>query len=441
MPPLSRKELDAKRQEINNLYGKLSEVGSSLKEEKKIYTRLRSDVAAKIDELTRVEGTIVSETESYNWRKSDFISRTEVANEERENRLGDLSKIRDEILVEISDHDLMEQENERLHKRLKVLAAENHRLTAEHREELEIRKQQCFDSRASMEQIFRKTVKEVDHEYKIRANEKMGKEAEWARQENLKLRKEAGKRQEDCANLVEQQKSSYEELVHAKVLLDVTASNTRSQEESSREAVVHMEELRQRIKRMEASKEDLELDIDMLNQKLDRKNRLEKEYRQLEKHLEAAKTITEDIKSKVVVECDKALRKGILAVERENKRKAKQLAKSFQDAIGGNEQEQPGPENQTQMADDITHGSSSNVSVADSDQQELGDLEREMELLLTEKGTANSRDGGPAHSRSMRGLDLDPELVWNSSKSDCYKATVVRQQVRKNRERQARLLQ
>ena len=124
-----------------------------------------------------------------------------------------------------------------------------------------------------MEQIFRKTVKEVDHEYKIRANEKMDKEAEWARQENLKLRKEAGKRQEDCANLVEQQKSSYEELVHAKVLLDVTASNTRSQEESSREAVVHMEELRRRIKRMEASKEDLELDIDMLNQKLDRKSR------------------------------------------------------------------------------------------------------------------------------------------------------------------------
>lgn len=436
MPPLSRKELDAKRQEINNLYGKLSEVGSSLKEEKKIYTRLRSDVATKIDELTRVEGTIISETESYNWRKSDFISRTDVANDERKSRLGELSNLRDEVLVEISDHDIMEQENERLHKRLKVLAAENHRLTAEHREELEFRKQQCFDTRASMEQIFRKTVKEVDHEYKIRANEKMDKEAEWARQENLKLRKEAGKRQEDCANLVEQQKSSYDELVHAKVLLDVTSSNTLSQEESIKTAVIHMEELRQQIKRMEATKEDLEMDIEMLNQKLDRKSRLEKEHRLLEKHLQAAKAITEGIKVRVVVECDKALRKGIQAVEKDNARKAKQLAKSFQDAIGGKDKEGEGAEgssNIPQTADDATNGSSSNVSVADSDH--TGDLDQH-----GLDGDLRMADSGTGTGKGTRSMDVDPELVWNSSKSDCYKATVVRQQVRKNRERQARLL-
>ena len=48
MPPLSRKELDAKRQEINNLYGKLSEVGSSLKEEKKIKDGFRQVLLGRL---------------------------------------------------------------------------------------------------------------------------------------------------------------------------------------------------------------------------------------------------------------------------------------------------------------------------------------------------------------------------------------------------------
>ena len=69
MPLLSRKELDAKKQDINNLYGKLSEVESTLKEERKINARLRSDVTSKIGQLTKLEETIVTEQETYEWKR------------------------------------------------------------------------------------------------------------------------------------------------------------------------------------------------------------------------------------------------------------------------------------------------------------------------------------------------------------------------------------
>jgi hypothetical protein len=427
MPALSRKELDAKKQEVNNLYAKLSEVGSSLKEEKKIYQRLRADVAAKIEQLTKCESTIVSEQETYNWRKSEYISRADAAKEEGTRRLDELGHLSDEIDIELSDHDLLEMENERLHRRLKVLSAEHHKLTAEHREELEIRKQACFDKRASMELIFRKTIKEVDHEYMLRANEKMDQEAEWARAENIRLRREAGKRQEDCANLVEQQKSSYEELVRAKVLLNVIEATTSSQEVSSMAAEEYMEELLREMQRMEATKSNLELDIQVLNQKLDRKIQLEKEYRQLQKHLESAKLVTAEMKSKVVKECDQALKKGISIVERENAKKAKQLAKSFQDAIGGKDDDSAdpnAPQHQQSASENSTTVNSSNVSVADSfaAENQLGD-EDDMSV-----------------SNGKAKPEIDPEMMWKSSRSDCHKATVVRQQVRKNRERQARML-
>ena len=334
MPLLSRKELDTKKQDINNLYSKLSEVESTLKEEKKINARLRSDVTSKIGQLTKLEEAVVSEQEVYEWKKMNFTTRTGSALGEREGRLKELNKLRDSLNFDMADHDLLEIENEKLHKRLKILANQFFQMKQEHKEDWELRKQQCFDMRASMEQIFRQTIKEVDHEYRDRANDKMNKEAEWAREENIRLRKEAGKRQEDCRNLVELQKASYDELVHAKVQRDVIESSALSQEESSRLLAKQMNDLLIHIEQMKATKENIEADIDVLNRKLDRKEQLTKEYRVMKQHLDDSKALTESIKHKVIAEVDVAVKRGIAVVEKNNSSKAKELAKSFQKSLG-----------------------------------------------------------------------------------------------------------
>ena len=147
----------------------------------------------------------------------------------------------------------------------------------------------------------------------------------------------------------------------------------------------------------------------------------------MQKHLESAKLVTAEMKSKVVKECDQALKKGISIVERENAKKAKQLAKSFQDAIGGKDDDSAdpnAPQHQQSASENSTTVNSSNVSVADSfaAENQLGD-EDDMSV-----------------SNGKAKPEIDPEMMWKSSRSDCHKATVVRQQVRKNRERQARML-
>ena len=423
MPLLSRKELDAKKQEINNLYGKLSEVESTLKEEKKINARLRSDVTSKIGQLTKLEETIVSEQESYEWKKGNFTTRTDSALEERESRLQELNELRDSLHFDMADHDIMELENERLHKRLKILANQHFQMKLEHKEEWELRKQQCFDMRAGMEQIFRQTIKEVDHEYRDRANDKMNKEAEWAREDNIRLRKEAFKRQVDCRNLVEQQKESYDELVHAKVQRDVIESSAISQEDSSRLLAKQMDELLMDIRRMEATKENLEADISVLNKKLDRKEQLTKEYRIVKQHLDDAEALTGSIKQKVIKEVDVAVKKGIAVVEKNNAAKAKQLAKSFQSALG--------------VPSSPKHGSSGENEMENASHQDS-------EATEVESVPDSEHDGGESglsrQSSANNNNPVDPEMVWNSKKSDCHKATMVRRQIRKNRELTAQLL-
>ena len=419
MPLLSRKELDAKKQEINNLYGKLSEVESTLKEEKKINARLRSDVTSKIGQLTKLEETVVSEQETYEWKKSSFTTRTESALEERVRRLKELNELRDSLIFDMADHDTMEMENDRLHRRLKVLANQHFQMKREHKEEWETRKQQCFDMRASMEQIFRQTIKEVDHEYRDRANDKMNKEAEWAREENIRLRKEAGKRQDDCRELVELQKTSYDDLVHAKVHRDVIESSAISQEESSHVLAKQVNDLLVRIERMKVDKENLETDIEVLNTQLDRTEKLTKEYRVMKQHLDDAKGIAESIKHKVVQEVDVAVKKGIAVVEKNNARKAKELAKSFQASLG--------------VPSSPKHGKGEievdNASHQDSETTEVDSIPDSEHVGSLQSGHSASRNN-PA----------DPEMVWNSKKSDCHKATMVRRQIRKNRELTAQLL-
>merc|ERR1711871_902024 len=116
----------------------------------------------------------------------------------------------------------------------------------------------------------------------------------------------------------------------------------------------------------------------------------------------------------------------------DNKRKAKMLVKSFQDAIGGGELPETEVHNKTHLADDATYGSSSssNASVADSDQHSVGGEVEPPRPLRKPMSASHGVDVG--HSRSMKDLSIDPELIWNSKRSDCYKATAVREQVRKN---------
>lgn len=275
MPIPTRKEIDAKKQEINNLYGKLSEVESGLKEEKKINERLRGDLSTKTQQLIGVEQSIVEEQTSYQWNKTSMTTKMLTIRTEGEEQIKQLDNVEGGLNIEMAEHDLLEEENERLHSRLKTLATEHFQSSLVQKEEREQRKQKSFEMRATMEQILRRTLKEVDQEYMLKANDKMDKEAEWARLENIKLKKEAGKRQENCATLVRQQQESYEELVQVKVQTGVLQETAQKQEESSVMARVVLEEIKSKNHAMEDRLDFMRLEISALTAQLDHKKQLQ----------------------------------------------------------------------------------------------------------------------------------------------------------------------
>jgi hypothetical protein len=63
----------------------------------------------------------------------------------------------------------VEYDNKYLHNQLKQLTAEYNSLKMQRDREMEEHKQQCFDSRMTMEDILRKEIKALDQNYRERA--------------------------------------------------------------------------------------------------------------------------------------------------------------------------------------------------------------------------------------------------------------------------------
>jgi len=156
------RELDLKKQEINFLYGKISEIETTLKEEKKVNARWRSDVETKILQLSVVESKIASEKETFKWRKETITGETNAVADLGETRLRALTEKQNDITVEIAEVDVLQSENDRLHERVKVLASEHMIASQQQKLERETRKQKNFDTRMSMDSILRRVLKEVD---------------------------------------------------------------------------------------------------------------------------------------------------------------------------------------------------------------------------------------------------------------------------------------
>ena len=433
MPVPTRKETDAKKQEINNLYGKLSEVESGLKEEKKINERLRGDLATKTQQLISVEQAIVEEKTAYQWSKDGMTTRMHTIRREGEEQITQLDNVESGLSIEMAEHDLLEQENERLHARLKKLAAEHFQSSLVQSAEREQRKQKSFEVRAIMEQILRRTLKEVDQEYMLKASDKMGKEAEWARLENIKLRKEAGKRQENCATLVQQQQESYEELVQVKVQTGVLQETTQKQEESSVMARVVLQEIKGQNVAMEERLDFMRLEIAALSAQLDHRRTLQAELLDLRKLQAKAEAERKSSCKSVVLTCRKSVQKALVISVQDSKRKGARLTQGFKQ-LGGAEVEAgvgTGPHRaagETKDRDDDDHSVLSNKSA-----------ESQSTLFLnSERAVRVQQDREEAAAEALRKADADADAAWNSSKSDVHVATKLRVEVRKMRKRELR---
>jgi hypothetical protein len=160
---------DSKVGELARLKNKLLEIEGQLKEERKITARFRDQSEKKLQQIALVDAEIAAELEKFRWKKEEILFSMKTTKSEAESKLTVMKNEENSILEDIANFDLLQYENEKLHTRLKVIASEQKDTAAYQVFERERKKQKDFDIRMQMEEMLRKTIKNVDESYEREA--------------------------------------------------------------------------------------------------------------------------------------------------------------------------------------------------------------------------------------------------------------------------------
>lgn len=148
---------------------KILEVEGQLKEGRKISTRLRDHCEKKLQQIADVDHDITAEKERFRWQKEEIHFAMQSMEEESTVRIKRMKEEEKLLLQDIAEFDVIQYENEVLHKKLKDLAEEQKINNQRQFEERERKKQKDFDLRMEMEEVFRKMIKSVDENYEREA--------------------------------------------------------------------------------------------------------------------------------------------------------------------------------------------------------------------------------------------------------------------------------
>jgi uncharacterized LabA/DUF88 family protein len=160
---------DSRAAELARMKNKIIEVEAQLKEERKVTARLRDHTEKRLQQIAIVDAEIAAENERFRWKKEEILFAMKTLEIETSNKVDCMKKEEKAILEEISEFDLVLFENERLHTRLKAIASEQKENSLLLFQERERRKQKDFDIRMAMEEMLRKTIKNVDESYEHEA--------------------------------------------------------------------------------------------------------------------------------------------------------------------------------------------------------------------------------------------------------------------------------
>ena len=398
----AKKQLDLKKQEINFFYGKIGEVESVLKEQKKVNARLRADVEMKIQQLMTVEAQLASERERYAWRKHTLLTDMEVLKETGDARLRAFKEAEVATNLEIAEYDIVASENEKLHARYKDMIREQAATQRSQEAERENRKQKEFDTRMSLEAILRQTVKAADADYQQKASLIMGTAANEARQENMALLAAKSKWEAMCKTLVAQQQQSYDELVKARVAQEVVAATTSMQEASLGIMAEYNEVLLHDINDLKRQAEALSESIEQKEHDAERLEALKRQVKAAKQAKRAAVEARKQAAARAVAISQKVLTVAVAVIEADQVKKSQKL--SMMGAVVG------GDSQSLQSSSEKEH-----PSKGDGETKECGD-----EAVLS----VSSSSSAPTPA-------FDPDEVWMSSKSDVHKPQALRSAVRR----------
>lgn len=149
------------------------------------------------------------------------------------NSIEDMKNFERTLAHDISNFDIIMEENEKLHDTLKKLTMELQQQQARNALEKEKKTQKNFDFSITMESILRREVKSLYENYQKHAVLEMDDEATDAWKENKKLLLELQKRIDASMELISNHQRSYETLKRTRIREEVQKHNCRMKQRSA----------------------------------------------------------------------------------------------------------------------------------------------------------------------------------------------------------------
>lgn len=219
--------------DITQLKHKLEEINNQIKDEKNLNEKLRSYAEQKIQTIKNLEKEISIKKNEFNREKEEILARRKYIMDDNKLKIDAMKRQQQDCIIELSRYDITQQEFDRLDAKLKEIAKEYYEEDHKLNEQIELRRRQAFDMKMAMDQVFRKTLTNIDTTYQERAVTLIEEEANKARDEVKYLKKTSDMREKQCIDIIRKQQSSYDKMVKEKVNLDVLKTTTLMQEQLS----------------------------------------------------------------------------------------------------------------------------------------------------------------------------------------------------------------
>jgi chromosome segregation ATPase len=220
------------KEDIVAIRNKLSNVEEQIKEEEKVNLKLRADTENKLRQLETIDEAISAEVASFRLKQKRLQTEIAYFKDDSRETIDDLQYQLSQLRIELAGANVIEDENSKLHERIKQESKKSAQQKKIWQDELERIKLQNFDSRVKLEEVFRSTVKIFDKDSRLEAVKVMEVEAAQAEVDNRNFLNELRARALFCSKLSRKHEVQYAKLSKMKLIREVMTTGSTMQEKT-----------------------------------------------------------------------------------------------------------------------------------------------------------------------------------------------------------------
>lgn len=220
------------KEDISMMRNKLTNVEEQIKEEEKVNSKLRSEAEAKLRQLQTIDEAIISEASTFKMKQKKLQAEIGYLKDDTSEKMESLQHDINQLQIDLAGADIIQEENSKLHERIKHETKKSELQRKAWQEELERMKAQNFDVRVKLEEVFRTTIKIFDKDSRIEAVEVMESEAAQAEIDNVQFLSELRSRALFCSKLLKTHEIQSSKLSKLKLIKEVMTTGSAMQEKS-----------------------------------------------------------------------------------------------------------------------------------------------------------------------------------------------------------------